>query len=298
MAQGQGRCVTNDQKCEGGDFLRNASGKPVISGWNFFALATYFDARDNLRQQVIDLAQLERVIASTSTGNLSSLASASFDPLKLGFLGQGVGSIEGALFNAVSPRTTRVALNTPAGGWVQLIMTSPDPKFTAARTALIAELAQLGAAPGTPAFDQNLGVIQWVFDAADPASVGYRLTHGVSVTQGQVTYTAPNAGRVAFLQFIEGDQVFPTLSTLALVTSANRSSFAPTPPSYGCTSPLLCYEFTEAGALAFDQTSAPLATRDAFLLLPPAGTPASVGLQITGAAQTQVVTFLATGQLP
>ena len=289
-AQGQGRCLS-DQMCEGGDFLRDTSGRPVISGWNILSLTNFFASRDNLRQQVIDLAQLERVIAGTGTGNLSSVAGVSFNPTKLGYVGQNLGSIEGALYNAVSPRTTRVALNTPGGSLVQLILNAPA--FAAQKAALLTELGALGLQPGTPAFDQILGIAQWILDAADPANVGYRLTHGVDVTQGQVTYTAPNAARAAFLQFIEGDVVIPNLSSLALVASANRS-FSPAPPSFGCVTPLFCYELTEAGE-GFDATTATPATRDGFLLSPPTGT---AGLAITVKGQTQVATFLATGALP
>src|SRR6185437_8755990 len=155
------------------------------------------------------------------------------------------------------------------------------PAFSAQKTALLAELAQLGIAPGTPAFDRVAGIAQWVLDPADPANVGYLLTHGA------------NASRSAFIQFIEGDVVIPNVSSLALVAAANRA-FAPTPPSYGCAPPLYCYQFTEAGD-GFDASTATPATRDGFLLAPPTG---SAGLALTAKAQLQVSTFIATGQLP
>ncbi len=290
-SQGQGRCVTADQKCEGGDFLRDSSGRPVISGWNLLSLTNFFASRDNFRQSVIDLSQLARVVEGQGTGSLADLAGAGFDPTKIGYVGQNLGSILGTLFNAVAPDTTRVALNTPGGSLVQLILTAPA--FATQKTALLGELGLLGLQPGTPAFDQFLGVAQWILDPADPVNMGYRLTHPADVTVGGNTYTAPNAARRAFLQFIEGDQVIPDASSLALVASANRA-FVPTPPGYGCSSPLFCYQFTEAGD-GFDATSAPPATRDGFLLQPPQG---SAGLALTGKAQLQVATFLATGTLP
>ncbi|HSQ67080.1 MAG TPA: hypothetical protein VLM85_27875, partial [Polyangiaceae bacterium] len=230
-------------------------------------------------------------IAGQGTGNLSTLAGATFDPLKLGFVGQGLGSITGALFNAVSARTTHVALNTAGGALVPLFLDSPA--FAAKKNVLISTLAAGGMPPGTPGFDTFLGILQWILDPADPANVGYRLTHGVDVTQGSITYTAPNAARAAFLPFIEGDQVIPNSSSVALIGSANRA-FTLTPPGYGCVSPLFCYEFTEAGD-GFDATTATLATRTGFLLQPPTGT---AGIAITTKAQTQVATFLATGVLP
>jgi len=290
MAIAQGRCET-DGMCEGGDFLRDATGRPVISGWNIFNLSNFFATRDNLRQQVIDLSQLERVIVGQGATSLSTLAGASFDPQKLGFVGQSLGSFSGSLELAVSPRITNAALNVGGGVLTNVLLTSPS--FAADKAALLASLAQLGLQPGTPAFDSFIGIAQWIVDPADPANVGYRLTHGVSVTQGNQTYTAPNAARRAFLQFIEGDQTVPNTSEIALVAAANRS-FSPTPPSFGCVSPLFCYEFTEAGD-GFDATTATPATRHTFLISPPSG---SAGPGLTVKAQTQVATFLATGQLP
>ena len=273
-AQGQGRCVASDHACEGGDFLRDASGRPVISGWNLLSLENFFATRDNLRQQVIDLAQLERVIVGQGPGSLASLVGAGFDPTAMGYVGQSLGAIEGSLFGAVSLRTSRVALSAPGGSLVGLVTTAPA--FAAQKAALLAQLGALGLHPGTPSFDRTLGIAQWILDPADPVNVGARLAH--------------TSGHAAFVQFIEGDQVIPTASTLAFVASANRGMTL-SPPSYGCASPLFCYQFTQAGD-GFDETSATPATRDGFLLQPPTG---GAGLAITAKAQFQVATFLATG---
>jgi len=273
-ALGQGRCVVADSKCEGGDFLRDASGRPVISGWNALDLGNLFATRDDFRQHVIDVAELVRVIHGQGAGSLSDLAGASFDPSALGYVGQNLGGALGALANAVSPDTSRRVFDTTGGALVQLLLQSPA--FAAQRTAFLAEFAGLGLVPGTPAFDQFVGIAQWVLDPADPANVAYRL-----------------AQRATFIQFIEGDMVVPNASSLVFVASANRS-FVPTPPSFGCVAPLACYEFTEAGD-GFDATTAVPATRSGFLLQPPQG---SRGLALTAEAQLQVATFLATGHLP
>jgi hypothetical protein len=290
-ARAQGVCL-EDGKCEGGDFLRDASGRPVISGWNLLSFSNFFATRDNLRQNVIDTSQLVRVINASGATSLQAIAGASIDPMQLGYVGQSLGSVLGALANAVSPHTTRVALNTPGGALVQLILTAPA--FAAQRTALLATLASQGLQPGTPAFDRFLGIAQWILDPADPVSVGHRLTNGVDVVQGRLVYTAPNAARKTFLQFIEGDLVVPNASSFALVASANRASFSPTPPSFGCLPPLYCYQFTEAGD-GFDGASVPPAARNGFLLQP---APSGAGLALTRKAQTQVATFLATGAIP
>lgn len=298
----QGHCAA-DKKCQGAgaDFGRDPTSRiPLISGWNIFSLTNFFATRDNFRQQVIDLSQLVNILKSTDAANLggqiaaANAASATpADPsslplssTNLNYVGQSLGGILGTLFNSVSPDTNRVVLNVPGGALVSIILNAPS--FAGAKKALIDTLAGNGLQPGTPGFDQFLGIAQWVLDEADPANMGYRLTHPVMLANGT---TAPNANRKVFIQFIEGDQTVPNIANFALVAGANRD-FVPTPPSFGCKPPLFCYEFTEAGG-DINATSAPPDKRHGFLLAPPSAT--AEGLAITTKAQTQAATFLATG---
>jgi hypothetical protein len=349
---GQGACVGSpgNYSCEGGDFLRLLpDGKtpapaaiasyvqPTISGWNMFSLSNFFSTRDNYRQQVIDLAQLVRVIKGTDPAmGLSAMATAvsgsaiAFDTTKLGYVGQSLGGILGTLFNAVSPDTTNVVLNVPGGDQPQVILNGGA--WGAQRMALINALAMQGIQFGTPAFDQFVGVAQWVLDPADPTNLGWRLTHPVPVCplgmarvngmcpMGGTPVDTPNKNRAAFIQFIEGDQVVPNVSNLILVAAADRP-LVNTPPSYGCKAPLYCYEFTGTGSIQgdkFDTTSVPLAERHGFMLAPPRTTTtckadtdctaigtgafcsgglcaSAQSLALTIAAQTQVATFLTVG---
>jgi hypothetical protein len=300
-----------------------------------FSLSNFFATRDNYRQQVIDLAQLVQVIkGSDPTSGLSAMATAvagsavAFDTTKLGYVGQSLGGILGTIFNAVSPDTTNVVLNVPGGDQPQIILNGGA--WGAQRMALINSVASLGIQYGTPAFDQFVGIAQWVLDPADPTNLGWRLTHPVPVCPfgmgygmacGNMAVDTPNKNRAAFIQFIQGDQVVPNVSNLLLVAAADRP-LVNTPPSYGCKPPLYCYEFTGTGSIqgdTFDTTSIPLAERHGFMLAPPRtatsckvdtdctalGTGAfcsgglcasAQSLALTVAAQTQVATFLATGQ--
>ena len=297
FANSQGRCAA-DNKCQGtgADFLRDASQKVSISGWNIFSLTNFFATRDNFRQQVIDLSQLVNVLKSADPkklGNQLAVANGGtpvlLDPSKLGYVGQSLGGILGTLFNSVSPDVTNVVLNVPGGALVSIILNAPS--FVDAKKALYDTLAGNGLQPGTPGFDQFLGIAQWVLDEADPANMGYRLTHPVMLASGKM---APNVNRKAFIQFIQGDETVPNIANLALVAGANRD-FVPTPPSFGCKPPLFCYEFTEA-ADGLNATSAPTNKRHGFLLAPPSAT--AEGLMITGKAQGQAAKFLATGLFP
>ncbi|HXN33381.1 MAG TPA: hypothetical protein VN894_16040 [Polyangiaceae bacterium] len=289
-----GACVAADGKCEGGDFKRDAGGRPVISGWNIFSLSNFFSTRDNFRQQVIDLAQLVQTLRFTGPTSLTARiaaagGAATFDLTQIGYVGQSLSGILGTLFNAVSPDTNHVVLNVPGGDLPQIVLSSPS--FAPQKAALLNELAAQSILPGTPAFDQFIGTAQWILDPADPTNMGWRLTHPATVSGG---VTAPNANRKAFIQFIADDQTVPNLATFALLSAADRP-FSNTPPNFGCLPPLFCYEFTDA-VDGFDMMSAPPDGRHGFLLKPPAATTQSIALTIK--AQTQAATFLATGTLP
>lgn len=88
---GQGACNPTDLKCEGGDLKRDPSGAPIVSGWNLMNLTNLFATRDNLRQQVIDFSQLARVLGDASSTGLAGQLQTSFDPTKVGYVGQGLG---------------------------------------------------------------------------------------------------------------------------------------------------------------------------------------------------------------
>jgi hypothetical protein len=289
-----GSCAA-DGKCEGGDFKRDAGLRPTISGWNIFSLTSFFSTRDNFRQQVIDLARLIHTLRiSASPLSLQARVaaaggSAKLDLTKLGYVGQSLGGILGTLFNAVSPDTTNVVLNVAGGALPQIILTAPA--FASRKALLLAQLAVQGIQPGTPAFDQFVGIAQWILDPADPVNMGWRLTHPIALPGGVMS---PNPNRRALIQFIEGDDTVPNATTLALLAAAERP-LSNTPPSFGCRAPLLCYEFTEAND-RFDTMTVPLNTRHSFLLQPPGST--MLGLALTGKAQLQAATFLATGNLP
>ncbi|HZU84734.1 MAG TPA: hypothetical protein VE987_17510, partial [Polyangiaceae bacterium] len=290
----QGSCVKSDGKCEGGDFSRDSGGRPVISGWNIFSLTNFFATRDNFRQQVIDLAQLVHTLRVTGPQSLTAQVAAhggtaTFDLTRINYVGQSLGGILGTLFNAVSPDTKNVVLNVPGGDLVRIILDAPS--FASQKALLLGGLAMQGIMPNTPQYDQFVATAQWVLDPADPANLGWRLTHPPA--------TAPNPNRKVFIQFIEGDQTVPNVSNKALVAAVDRP-FTDAPPSFGCMAPLYCYEFTESGN-NFDMNTVPLSGRHGFLLQPPgAGAASSVSpqaLSLTTTAQQQVASFVAAGTL-
>ncbi|MEW5740551.1 MAG: hypothetical protein AB1938_16605 [Myxococcota bacterium] len=287
FAAGLGQCIAagpNAGQCEGGDFLRNASGRPVISAWNYLNLTNLFATRDNFRYTgSVDFTQVARVIRSTSATSLNAqLALATAQPLStavLHYAGQSLGTFNGNVFAAASDIPNRVALNVPGSSQVDVLLTAPA--FAAQRTAFLASLAQLGLTPGTPGFDQFMVLARTIMDPSDPQNLVYDAVH------------SSNMNRRMYFQSIEGDEVLPNATTDKLVSAANQDA-----SRTGQVFRFVPHSGTPAAG--FIPASYPTAARHGFLLNP-AGNPECNPMTATCAtvvAQTKVVTFLATGTAP
>lgn len=288
FALGLGQCQAagpNAGKCEGGDFARGTDGKPVIAAWNYLNLVNLFATRDNFRYTgSVDFAQLVRVIRSTAATSLNAQLALNLAPGLDGsvihYAGQSLGTFNGNVFAAANPAATHVALNVPGSSQVDVLLTAPG--FAAQRTAFLGSLAQLGLVPGTPGFDQFIVLARTIMDPADPQNLGYEAVH------------SSNANRKVFIQYIEGDQVLPNATTQLLINAANQD------PARQAQ----VFEFREhtgsTPMTGFIPASYPLANRHGFLLNPAGNSECSTlnASCATVAAQTQLVTFLATGTAP
>jgi pimeloyl-ACP methyl ester carboxylesterase len=221
MNVGQGFCFS-DNKCEGGDYLRDSTtGVPRISGWNILNLTNLFATRDNFRQQVVDLSQLTRVLEGGGTGNFNAqLASAiavlgtSIDPTRINYAGQSLGGILGTLYASAAPDVHNVVLNVPGADPGSILLLSPS--FSAQRAAFLRTLAGQGIAPGSIAFDTFIGISKWILDPADPQNMAFSVMNGV-------VGTARPADRKALVQYITLDEVVPNVTTTELISAGNRT---------------------------------------------------------------------------
>ncbi len=212
----QGRCIATDLMCEGGSFNTTTDGTndPCVSGQNILNLTNLFATRDNFRQDVIDLAQLSRVIQATGPGSLNVLLGAqALDPTHINYVGQSLGGILGGLYTQVAPEIQNVVLNVPGADLPTILLTSPA--FAAAANQFLATLAAQNPpiTPGTPAFDDFIGISKWILDPADPINAGFGVLNGPN---------AP-ASRKALIQYITQDQVVPNPTTLELINAANQT---------------------------------------------------------------------------
>ncbi|MGE6757206.1 hypothetical protein ACQKGO_04255 [Corallococcus interemptor] len=214
----QGQCMA-DNKCEGGDFKRNAQGVPVISGWNFLNLGNLFTTRDNFRHHVVDFSQFVRVLGSPEL----STAVGGLNATQVDYVGQSLGGIMGTMSTAVSTRVRRSVLNVAGGNLVGVLLTADA--FTEQRTAFLGSLATAGIKPGMRSFDTFIGLANTILDPADARNYAYLLENNPAAG------TDPAVHR-AFIQYIEGDTVIPNPNTLALINAANRKDAPRTVASY------------------------------------------------------------------
>jgi len=211
-AVGQGRCLS-DNKCEGGTFRTNPDGSVTISGWNMLELQNFFVTRDNFRQQIIDLAQVARVVKGEGIDAqlVDQGAAGGLDGSRIDYVGQSLGGILGTLYTAVSPDVRHVVLNVPGGRLTQLMHEAEDNNFKAMLNALYSALAARRMPQGSPAFDTFIWTAQWILDPADPVNSSWSVRNGTGVP----------ADRDALVQYITQDKVVPNTSTRALIDAAN-----------------------------------------------------------------------------
>jgi hypothetical protein len=138
--------------------------------------------------------------------------------------------------------------------------------------------------PGTPAFDDFIGIAKWILDPADPINAGYGVLNGPGIP----------ATRNALFQYISSDQVIPNLTTLELINAATQTVPSGRQINICLFDPPLCCDNPPLCTLPQPRTncasnSVPPEDRHGFLLnfSPPNSRDA-----VTTRAQTQVLNYL------
>jgi hypothetical protein len=284
-------CLADPASC-GWD---GADGIPAVSG-NFLISANFFRTRDTLRQDMIDQANVTRVIAfappATYTGGntlfdfMSSKLGYVVDPATIYFSGQSLGAISGAPDVATNPRILKAGFNVGGGTVVDVFTNSPA--FVNETDAL---LASLGIEPGTSQFLQFLVVAKTVLDPADPINFVGHVTQ--SPLPSLLTGVNPPT-RVALSQAAFCDQTVPNPFNFIY---ANNLDATPLPPDGTQGSASAAFElfvgsgFT-AGQLAAGCSPVPgSAIEHAFLT-------DWDNAVVTQQAQTDIANFVMKGALP
>jgi hypothetical protein len=148
--------------------------KPTTSGQGYVSPANLFTGRSNGQQYIVDASQLLHVISDMTNANglagklaaQTTPVTPTVDPTKLGFLGQSLGGINGAVFIAAGNQPKVGVLNVTGGHVFDILSASP------AFMPLIDQfLMSIGVMRGTAAYAQINATADWVLDPADPWSV-------------------------------------------------------------------------------------------------------------------------------
>lgn len=148
------------------DVVNNATGAPGpdgvadSSGSHFINLQSLLTSRDNVRQGIADLVELNHAIGGMQLPDAPGQA---FDAGHVSFTGQSLGAIVGTVFMAVEPDVQTALLNVPGGGIARLLDGSESigPQIHAG-------LAAAGVERGTPAYDSFMMAAQTAIDSGDP----------------------------------------------------------------------------------------------------------------------------------
>jgi hypothetical protein len=159
-----------------GGFDPTKGGLAYAAG-NYLITPNFFRTRDTFRQDLIDQSQLIHVLAPAPANPPVALGNPVFDHLlgkgividptlgHVGYIGQSLGSLQGAANVAANPRIGSAVFNVGGGTIVDVFTNSPS--FTAAVDTI---LHGLGIARDTAGYIQFLVVAKTILDPADPVN--------------------------------------------------------------------------------------------------------------------------------
>jgi hypothetical protein len=201
-------CATNPTGC----MWNGKNGIPLASG-NFLISANFFRSRDSLRQDFIDQSQLVHVLAPIPPSPIMPNGNPVFDhllaegividPASIGYIGQSLGSIQGAGNVATNPRITTAVLNVGGATAVDVFTNSP------AFTSQVGQLLQgLGVVPGTAGYLEFLVVAKTILDPADPVNFAGHIQSN-TLPNLLATPAMPQAPKTVLAQMALCDQTVP-----------------------------------------------------------------------------------------
>lgn len=192
-----GRCV--DSAGEGNALnMWPIVGFPQASGGAFVDVNSMNGTRDHFHQAVTDLSALKR---SLNEGNWREAIGYDIAP-EIGYVGQSLGGIVGALFTAVHPDVQRSVLNVPGSDLIDLFRES-----TVFRSHLDAFLEREEIEKGSDEHERVLNIGRWIMDPIDPHTFAPYLLERSFETE------APLPPRQVLIQMATLDFVIPNETT-------------------------------------------------------------------------------------
>jgi hypothetical protein len=200
-------------------------------GVNAAAPDTLVSNRDGLRQTVIDLMQLVRVIEVGL--DVDANGTADLDAARIFYAGQSFGGIYGIDFVALEPHLVAGVANVPGGPIIEIARLSPsfrplvglgllgrtpslynaapNPPFYTSfdeNLPLRGEPVRIDTVPGASAIQELIDRDEWAQQSANPAALAPYVDHPVIV------------------QFAKGDQTVPNPTTSAILRAGDLAGRA------------------------------------------------------------------------
>ncbi len=293
-----------------GDFARrqdcggctNTQAVPLASS-NFLVSANFFRTRDTLRQDIIDESQLLRVLSpdpAKISGNLvtTPITGVQFDFAQIGYIGQSLGAIQGTVDVAANPRFSRAVLNVGGGTVVDIFTNSPA--FSSGTNALLKSIG-IDRVQNPAGYLQFLVVAKTILDPADPVNfAGHLQANTLPNLLADPSGKTAQAAKGIITQAAFCDQVVPNPFNFILDANAGTGPL-PGLPGFGGPGTFQLFYKGSAAPTAADLSACPSPGSG---LDPPASAVShgflldGIDRNITGKAQIDAATFLATGTTP
>ena len=218
-----------DHRCPPGGYrlaegLDGLLGTPAVSGLKFSSTTNLAATRDQIRQLMIDTAQLVRVVQDTTAGigsidvddPMTMGVTERLEVSELGYIGMSLGSVMGTLAVAANPEITRATFNVGGASPADILTQATVPFLSDKRRALDRFLlSSRNIAPGDQEYDDFYDVARWMLDTADAQNFGRNY-----IDEPLPMYPKKRI----FISWVQGDPWVPNATTQLLINSIERMS--------------------------------------------------------------------------
>lgn len=182
----------------------------IDNGWQILNVGNPLNARDHIRQAVVDTIALTRTLPGLDFPDGDS--NPDLDGNRIHFVGASLGSIISGVFLGLDGDVKTATLSSPAGPWTSILT---DPQAIDFGAPIRAALSAQGLPAGTLGFESFVRDLQTVIDDVDPVNyaASAAATHPLHVIEILGDTAVPNAPTDYLAQLWGLPSVRTTLAT-------------------------------------------------------------------------------------